>query len=129
MFTIDQIKQAHHKVKSGADFPAYIQEIKQLGVLLYTTYVEDGHTDYSGTNGYKTSAPAKYESLNIADQCEADQFKSDLKTHQQGQSDFLTFVAQSAKWGIERWEVNLDKMTCTYFSRSGDEILVEQIPS
>jgi hypothetical protein len=32
MVTIEQIKQAHNKVKSGADFPKYIQEIKKLGV-------------------------------------------------------------------------------------------------
>lgn len=32
MFTIQQIKDAHSKVKSGADFPAYIQDIKKLGV-------------------------------------------------------------------------------------------------
>jgi hypothetical protein len=32
MFTIEQIKQAHNKVKSGADFPKYIQEIKKLGM-------------------------------------------------------------------------------------------------
>lgn len=31
MFTIEQIKTAHSQVKSGADFPAYIQEIKKLG--------------------------------------------------------------------------------------------------
>jgi uncharacterized protein YbcV (DUF1398 family) len=36
MFTLEQIKQAHSKVKSGADFPKYIQEIKILG----------GETDY-----------------------------------------------------------------------------------
>lgn len=27
MFTLDQIKAAHNKVKSGADFPAYIQDL------------------------------------------------------------------------------------------------------
>lgn len=32
MFTVEQIKTAHSKVKSGADFPAYIQDIKKLGV-------------------------------------------------------------------------------------------------
>ena len=31
-FTIDEIKAEHQKVKSGADFPNYIQQIKQLGV-------------------------------------------------------------------------------------------------
>jgi len=28
MFTVEQIKAAHSKVKSGADFPSYIKEIK-----------------------------------------------------------------------------------------------------
>ena len=32
MFTVEQIKAAHSKVKSGADFPSYIKEIKSLGV-------------------------------------------------------------------------------------------------
>jgi hypothetical protein len=30
MFTIEQIDQAHSKVKSGADFPKYIQDLKNL---------------------------------------------------------------------------------------------------
>ena len=50
MFTIEQIKTAHAKVKSGADFPAYIREIKQLGVAAYETWVTDGHTEYKGQN-------------------------------------------------------------------------------
>ena len=35
MFTVEQIKAAHSKVQSGADFPAYIREIKELGVTHY----------------------------------------------------------------------------------------------
>lgn len=31
MFTVEQIETAHAKVKSGADFPNYIKEIKELG--------------------------------------------------------------------------------------------------
>ena len=34
MFIIEQIKTAHSKVKSGADFTDYIQELKILGVTL-----------------------------------------------------------------------------------------------
>ncbi|WP_449397691.1 hypothetical protein [Chryseobacterium wanjuense] len=33
-FTIEQIKAEHQKVKSGADFPRYIQAIKDLGFLI-----------------------------------------------------------------------------------------------
>jgi uncharacterized protein YbcV (DUF1398 family) len=42
MFTIEQIKIAHTKVRSGADFPNYIQDLINLGITSYETYVADG---------------------------------------------------------------------------------------
>ena len=128
MFTVEQIKAAHSKVKSGADFPAYIQDIKKTGVTFYETFVTDGHTDYFGANNYKATIPAKYEALTIADISNADNFKADLKAHQQGETDYLTFIRMCARFGIEKWEVRMDKMTCTYYDKAGNEILVEQIP-
>jgi uncharacterized protein YbcV (DUF1398 family) len=86
MFTVDQIKAAHSKVKAGADFPAYIQDIKKMGVSFYETFVNDGHTDYYGANGYKTSAVAKYGSLTIAHSSNIERFKKDIKAHQQGKT-------------------------------------------
>jgi len=44
MFTLEQIKVAHAKVKSGADFPAYILELKLIGLLSHTQFVTDGQT-------------------------------------------------------------------------------------
>lgn len=35
MFTIHQIKEAHAKVKTGADFPSYIQDLTALGIERY----------------------------------------------------------------------------------------------
>lgn len=128
MFTIDQIKDAHSKVKSGADFPAYIQEIKQMGVSHYETFVADGHTDYYGANEYKATLPAKYQVLTIADECNYNQFKMDLKQHQQGKTDYPTFCNDCAKSGIEKWIVYMDEMTCTYLDKAGIRILVEEIP-
>lgn len=128
MFTVDQIKAAHSKVKSGADFPAYIKEIKQLGVTFYETFVSDGHTNYSGVNNFKTTAPAKYKEQTIPAAVNAEQFKVDLKRHQEGKTDYLTFIAMCAAFGIERWAVCMDKMTCTYYDKDGNEIVVEKIP-
>lgn len=128
MFTIEQIKDAHDKVKSGADFPAYIQDLKKLGVTDYQTFVEDGHTDYYGVNNYKTSSSAKYDKLQVAEICNAEQFKTDLKTHQQGKTDYPTFCADCAKSGIEKWSVCMDEMTCIYFDKAGNKILTEEIP-
>lgn len=127
-FTVEQLKAAHSKVKSGADFPAYIREIKALGVTHYETYVKDGHIDYHGANNYTAKVPAKYEPITIADAVKSEEFKSELKAHQQGKTDFMTFIKMCAGTGIEKWEICMGKMTCTYFDKAGNEILVEQIP-
>jgi uncharacterized protein YbcV (DUF1398 family) len=128
MFTVDQIKTAHSKVKSGADFPAYIQEIKALGVTHYEAYVSDGHTDYHGANGHTATVPAKYDAVEIAPTINAEVFKAELVAHQQGKTDYLTFIKMCATTGIEKWEIRMDGMTCTYFDTEGNEVLVEKIP-
>jgi uncharacterized protein YbcV (DUF1398 family) len=128
MFTVEQIKAAHGKVKSGADFPTYIKEIKTLGVTHYESYVIDGHIDYHGSNDYTAKVPAKYAPLVIAESPNNAQFKADLKAHQQGKTDYLTFIKMCATFGIEKWQVCMEKMTCTYYDKTGNEILVETIP-
>ena len=128
MVTVEQIKAAHSKVKSGADFPAYIREIKAMGVSHYEAYVTDGHIDYHGTGNDTAEVPAKYEALLIADSADEEKFKAGLIAHQQGKTDFLTFIGMCAASGIEKWEVCMEKMTCTYFDKSGNEVLVEGIP-
>lgn len=128
MFTIEQIKAAHSKVKSGADYPQYIQDLIKLGVIRYETYVTDGNTFYEGTNGYKITSGTKYGTLKIAAESNKSLFIINLKTHQQGKSDYHTFCIQCAESGIEKWAVDLAKMTCTYHDKTGTEILVEEIP-
>lgn len=127
MFTIEQIKAAHSKVKSGADFPRYIQDVIALGVTGYETYVSDGHTIFSGNNNYKIQSEAKYETLIITDESNKENFIKYLKAHQKGQSTFLEFCSQSAETGVEKWVVDTAKMTCTYYDKTGDIMLVEAI--
>lgn len=66
MFKLEQIQEAHEKVKSGADFPKYIQDIKVLGVIGFETWVKDSHTDYLGNNHFKISSDAMYDTLEIS---------------------------------------------------------------
>lgn len=128
MFTADQLQAAHGKVKSGADFPAYIQEIKALGVTHYETYVADGHINYYGDNEHTAKIPAKYAPMAVAETPNIIEFKAELLAHQQGKTDFLTFIKMCADTGIEKWEISINKMTCTYFDKAGNEVLVEAIP-
>ena len=128
MFTVEQIKAAHSKVKSGADFPDYVKEIRSLGITHYEAYVTDGRIDYHGGNDYTVKVPAKYDPLVIADTTNTKEFKAELIDHQQGKTDFLYFIKRCATFGIEKWEICMDKMTCTYYDKAGNEILIEQIP-
>lgn len=128
MFTVEQIKSAHNNVKSGADFPAYIKKIKSLGVTHYEAYVTDGHIDYHNANDCTVKVPAKYDPLAIAEAAKNNEFKAELIAHQEGTTDFLTFIKMCAAFGVEKWAICMDKMTCTYYDKAGKEILVEQIP-
>ena len=129
MFTIEQIESAHAKIKSGAEFPKYIQEIKKIGVTAFETWVADSHTEYFGKDNFKIFSKAKYEILNIADFSEKDKFERYLKIHQKGETDYFTFCKHCAETGIEKWIVNLDNMTCTYYDKAGDKILIENMPT
>ncbi|MEO8944840.1 MAG: DUF1398 family protein [Ginsengibacter sp.] len=128
MFTVEQIKNAHSKVKTGADFPKYIQAIKQLGVHAFETWVSDSHTVYFSTDGYQTNSEPLYENLEITNSTNENQFNHYLKIHQKGQTNYVTFCQHCAGTGIEKWFADLNEMTCTYFDKAGNKILVEQIP-
>jgi len=129
MFTVEQIQAAHSKVKSGADFPNYMQDLIKLGVVSFETYVEDSHSVYFGRDNFSTKSEGKYDNLKISDTLDKDQFVADLKLHQKGGTDYMTFCQDCAKSGIEKWTVKTDDMTCTYFDTKGNEVLVEVIPS
>jgi uncharacterized protein YbcV (DUF1398 family) len=128
-FTIEQIHEAHGKVKSGADFPKYIEEIKLLGVMSYETSVFDGYTNYFGSDNYRVTTSPKHSPLHISDKEDVEQFKNDLKAHQEGKTDYLTFINDCAKSGIEKWKVCMEKMTCTYYNQNGRDVLTEDIPN
>lgn len=128
MFTLDQIKAVHANVKSGADFPAYIQGIKELGVIFYQTFLADGHTVYHGKDGFELVSSPRYAEQAIADEPDAMQLKRDIVHHQNGGSDYLQISRQCAADGVEKWAVCMDTMTCTYYDKYGNKMMVEEIP-
>ena len=128
-FTAEQIKTAHGKVKTGADFPKYIQELKSLGVLKYDYIVKDGSSIYRGANDYNLPLEPKYEAFKIADESSAEKLRETIKIHQQGQTDFPTFCQQAADAGVERWIVDLEKMATIYFDKAGKELVSEPVPT
>jgi uncharacterized protein YbcV (DUF1398 family) len=129
MFTLEQIGRAHANVKSGADFPSYIREIKALGIDHYITYVKDGHTDFESNEGHTQTSPAGYAAVTINPVPDIPQFRMNLLEHQQGRTSYLQFCELAASNGVANWKVDLQQMTCTYMDAGGKEMLVEQIPA
>ncbi|WP_456315549.1 DUF1398 domain-containing protein [Pseudomonas shirazensis] len=128
MFTIEQIKEAHAKVQSGADFPNYIQDLIILGVKGYDTFVNNGNVEYYGVNNYKVASDEKYSEISIAPTANKERFIEFLVMHQNGETDYLAFCNHAAQCGIAKWRVDIIEMTCTYYDTAENEILIEKIP-
>jgi len=129
MFTIAQIKKAHSKVKSGADFPTYIQDLIELGVQGYDIFVNDGHEEYFGANNYRVAATKTYGTIAVAPFANKERFIEFLVMHQDGQTDYRTFCNHAAQCGIAKWSVNIIEMICTYYDASDAPIVLEKIAS
>lgn len=127
MFTLQQLKAAHGKVKSGADFPRYVQEIKELGLLTYEFTVQDGSIVYYGAGQYQVKAGAIYEPLSINPGASAEALQYAITIHQQGQTDFLTFCRQAAEAGVNKWVVDTQELVCSYKDQAGNLVVAEPI--
>ncbi|MCG2613425.1 DUF1398 domain-containing protein [Terrimonas sp. NA20] len=128
-FSLEQLKAAHAKVKTGADFPKYIQEIKSLGLLTYEYDVRTGATIYFGTNGHTVNAVGWYsEPITVQAEKNAAVVADAIRRHQQGGSNFLTFCREVAAAGVASWQIDTRNMLCRYLDLNGNELVTEPIP-
>jgi uncharacterized protein YbcV (DUF1398 family) len=128
MFTLELIKVAYDKVKTGADFPNYIQELIDMGIEGYDTYTADSRVVYFGANNYDASTDRKHTDFPVASTVNKERFIEYLVMHQGGQTDYITFCEQAAQCGIAKWRIDIIGMTCTYFSADGEAIIIEKLP-
>lgn len=127
MFTIEQIHNAFSKVKSGADFPQFAQDLKIMGVTHYDNFVSDGQTKYYGKENFTLSGAPKYSKIYVNDISSADNLKHAIAIHQKGQTDYPTFCKQVSDAGVEKWTTHMIEMTVTYFDKKGNKLTVEPI--
>ena len=127
MFTLKEIKGAHAQVKSGADFPTYVQELIVMGVAKYDIYVRDGHAVYFGNEDFQIESVATYKPLRVANISDKERFKHYLKNHQRGQTDYYSFCKDAAATGVEKWTVDIAEMSCTYYDKDHHTMVKEEI--
>ncbi|WP_431295069.1 DUF1398 domain-containing protein [Pedobacter sp. P26] len=128
MFTIENIRAAESKIKTGADFPQFIKEIKELGVRRNDVYLSNGLSIYfDDEDNAQQVSPDEYPTLVINEESSAGKLEHALKVHQQGETDYITFCKQAADAGVEKWVTDLEEMTCTYLDTEGNELIKEKI--
>lgn len=128
MFTIDQIQEASKRVKSGADFPQLVHDLKTIGVTYYDNFVTDGKTKYYGENNFVIASNPKYLPITVNEESSADKLRHTISIHQKGQTDYPTFCNQAAEAGVEKWTTDMIKMAVTYYDKHGKPLVIEPIP-
>ncbi|GAO43214.1 DUF1398 domain-containing protein [Flavihumibacter petaseus] len=128
MVTLEQIKAAHAKVKTGADFPAYTRQLTLLGLTHYTVEVRDGSATYFGPNQEPIHATPLYAPIDIKTPGDPARLKQALERHQKGLTDYLAFCVQAADAGVERWTTYLLEKEVRYIDTTEEVLLREPIP-
>lgn len=128
MFTLNQIQEAHKKVKSGVDFPKYVQDLKHLGVTHYDNFVKNGKAIFYGANNFNIESDPKYPLLEVNTIGSESKLEHALSIHQQGETDYLTFCKQAADAGVEKWVTHMIDMTVTYLDKENNILIIETIP-
>jgi uncharacterized protein YbcV (DUF1398 family) len=97
-------------------------------VTEFQTFVADGQSLYRGDDT-SLASPALHEKIMIHPTVDKEKFIEQLQLHQSGGTDFLTFCQDCASSGIDHWSVKTHEHTCTYYSHTKEEVLVEHFPS
>ena len=128
MFTLKNIYACYEKVKTGADFPRLVYDLQQLGVAWYQFNIPNGVTTYHSVDGEQLETESRYAPKTINKTLSKEGFVKILKNHQKGETDFPTFVDQTAENAITKWISDLNKLTCTYYDLKDEEVYSEPIP-
>ncbi len=127
MFTIEQFDEIHDRLGSARTFAEYVRALKALAVERYDSYLADGHSEYFGRGGHKVVSPPVHEVLSVAETSQRETFLEHLARHERRETTYLEMSRGLAESGIEKWTVDMGRMTMTFYDKAGVEMLVEQI--
>ena len=127
MFTIEHINDLHDRLGNLETFPQYVRAVNSLGVETYDSYLTDGHSEYFGSDGCAIKSPAVHEKRTIASTSNREQYLEYLNLHNEHKTSYLEMSKRLAESGIEKWTVDANKMTVTFYDKAGNEMLIEAI--
>ena len=122
------LKQAQEK---RWPYPQTFQALKEAGVETYTVrWGEDYYAEYIGSFGVWTHHGLQgWTPLLTAPVFSENDLKASLIKHQQGKSDYVSFLKEASAAGVTHYRVEMDKRTVSYYDREERHSYVEKVPS
>ena len=119
---------ARAKIRSSGDFPVFLQEMTDLGIISFDTYPADGHSEYFSDDGSHVATKPAYAALPISGTVDKIKFEKDLLAYQMGEMSYPDFCERSTSSGIKKWTADFKIMTCVYLDCNNETVLVQAIP-
>jgi uncharacterized protein YbcV (DUF1398 family) len=127
VFTIEQIEELHARLGNAETLADYVRSLAALGVTRYDSFVSDGHSEYVGRDAHRVTSHAVHDELTVAETSDGEAFLDHLRHHEHGETSYLEMSKGLADSEIEKWTVDTDAMSMTFYNRSGQALRVEQI--
>src|SRR2546429_3485243 len=125
-FTLEDIGRAHNGVTRDA-VRKYLADLRDIGVRSYATHVSDGHSLYFDSRGASLSSQPVHEPYAVSDAADRDAVRQALEAHRRGETDYFAFSKQLAAAGASMWVMDPGTMTCTFYSKAGEPLLVDDV--
>lgn len=126
-FTLESICEAH-KLYTGPEFPKLIREFKAMGMVTNIYNLETGVVSYLNKTGDSIEDKG-IQVTEIGLHSDYAAALTALKRNQRGESDFTAFCNEIAAAGIYKWVSDLEKMTCSYYDKQENAVIMENIPA
>jgi uncharacterized protein YbcV (DUF1398 family) len=127
VITIEEIDELHRRAGRADTLSEYVRALAELGVVRYDCFVSDGHSEYLGLDASTLCSSPVHHKLSVAKASDLDAFLGHLRSHADGHTSYLAMSAGLADSGVEKWTVDTNTMTMTYYDTRGTALLVEQI--
>ncbi|EGP4508589.1 DUF1398 domain-containing protein [Listeria monocytogenes] len=129
MINEQKILQAATSEKNAGDFPKVVQGFKDLGVTKYQFLVEKGVYVFWDEMGNQVESKLNGVSMPVSEEISRDNMKDAIKKAQAGKIDFEIFIKLAGLAGVRLWEADLTAMKVTYIDNTGNDLVIEPIPS
>lgn len=122
---INQINQ--YKMSANGNFSVLVQSYLEYGIVRFQTCASTAKTIYFDGDGNSVYDEADIFNFKIGE-LNIDKFRSHLLDHQQGLTDFPTWLKLTAENGIAYWIVDLVVKQCVYYDIDDNQVHIEIIP-